>query len=244
MTTTSVLAVPGITNLSPAALRALADIADRNGWDADAIVAVMSYESGCDSTKKNADPRSSASGLLQWIDKTARAMFGISAAELRQRSDVEQVGFVERWFRSAFGSYRPRFVDYYLVGWGSSPGRPMSDVLADKIGAHADLYAQNAGLDANKDGQITVADLEAIMRRQQAAAGGRRVPVPDPLASTTAPVPVPAPVPDPVPAPSGSCCLARQVCFSCANYVPKDSWGGPQCCGSCLGWAPRRSMPT
>lgn len=155
-------------------------MATRNGWDVDAIAAVISIESGFSPSAKS--PVATASGLIQFIDSTAKAL-GIpgGAAAVRSMSAVDQLPWIEKYYRGRFGSRRPRPVDFYLAGWGTGIGQPDSYVLAREdaeltfAGGTQNLYTLNAGLDTNGDGVITVGDLRALIERVQARAGGQRL---------------------------------------------------------------------
>ncbi len=123
-----ILAVPGLEGTTPAFRLALWRMAERNGWDVDAIAAVISLESGFRPDAKN--PKATASGLIQMIDATARSVGVPDGAEgLRRMSAEEQLPFVETFYKRAFGrSLTPRPVDYYLAGWGSGVGAASSHV--------------------------------------------------------------------------------------------------------------------
>lgn len=178
-----ILAVPGLESTTPHFRYALWSMAQRNGWDVDAIAAVMSMESGFRPDAKN--PKATASGLIQMIDATAKSVGVPGGADgLRKLSAVEQLPYVETFYGRAFGrSLTPRAVDYYLAGWGSGVGAPMSHVLARRDdplkfnGGTENLYTLNSALDRNKDGTISVSDIDAHMKARQAKAGGAFVDV-------------------------------------------------------------------
>ena len=178
-----ILAVPGLESTTPQFRYALWSMAQRNGWDVDAIAAVMSLESGFKPDAKN--PKATASGLIQMIDATAKSVGVPGGADgLRRLSAVEQLPYVETFYSRAFGrSLTPRPVDYYLAGWGSGVGGPMSHVLARRDdplkfnNGTENLYTLNSVLDRNKDGTITVSDIDAHLRARQAKAGGAFVDV-------------------------------------------------------------------
>lgn len=224
MAARSILAVPGLAATSPLFLFDLYELAARNGWDADALAAVMSSESGFQPGAKN--PKATASGLIQFTEATAKGL-GTTTAAIRSMSAVDQLPLVERYFKRAFAG-RPlidvdggarrgpdvRPVDYYLALWGSGIGKPPEFVLARKSdpksfnGGTENLYTLNAGLDRNNDDEIRVSDLADFVAQTQARAGGRRLPVPlvDPSA---APAPSPS-VPRPSPSPSSSAPFVRR----------------------------------
>lgn len=179
----SILGVRGVDKTTARFRRLLFDMARRNGWSVDAIAAVISNESGFNATAKN--PHATASGLIQMIDSTAKAV-GIAggAAELRRMSGEDQVPYIETFYKAAFRNravIRP--VDYYLAGWGSGIGQPSSYVLASATdekkysGGTKNLYDLNSGLDRDRDGRITVSDLENLVNSIMAAAKGRRIPL-------------------------------------------------------------------
>jgi len=177
----SVAAVPGVAKTTPEFRAALWELASRNGWDVDGIAAVMSIESGFDPAAKN--PSTTASGLIQMIDSTARSVgVGGGAAELRELSAVQQLPYVERYYKRAFfGLTTPRVHDFYLAGFGKGVGQADGYVLADendpliyKDGT-ANAYILNAGLDVSADGLITVGDIRKVIQSRLDAANGKRV---------------------------------------------------------------------
>ncbi len=176
MTERSILAVPGLKNTSSLFRYELWEMANRNGWNVDAIAAVMSMESGFNPTIKN--PHGTASGLIQMIDSTAKSV-GIEggAAELRTLSDVEQLPYIERYYLKAFAGFpveNLRNVDYYVVGMGQRPGLKVDYVLVDRD-TKPEVYAMNSALDVDNDGKITVKDLAAHMARRMNAPQGERL---------------------------------------------------------------------
>ncbi len=179
-TTRTILDVKGLSKMNASFLRNFWAMCERNGWNVDDIATCISRESGFNASIQNPLPGQTASGLIQMIDATAKAM-GIpgGAAELRTMSAEAQLPFVERYFRTALAilkGARPRRVDYYLALYGSSHvGKPFDAVLASKGGR---LYELNSGLDFDRDGKIVVADLDAAMAETQRRTGGVRVPVP------------------------------------------------------------------
>lgn len=188
----SILAVPGLANTTPEFRAALWQMCAANSWDVDSLSAVISAESGFNAAAKN--PSGSASGLIQMIDVTARKL-GVpnGAAGFRTLSAIEQLPYVEKFYKLQFGKRPPstlRPVDYYLAVWGNGIGQPMSWVCADEAeprtfnnGTH-NRYTLNAGLDVNHDGRIQVSDLAEHVERQKARAQGKRLEVDDrPLAS-------------------------------------------------------------
>lgn len=78
------------------------DIAARLDMVPDFMMCVMAFESGLNPAAKN--PLSSATGLIQFMDATANAM-GVSTALLAKMSAVQQLDYVERYFRDQISHY-------------------------------------------------------------------------------------------------------------------------------------------
>lgn len=159
---TALLALPGISTVTPAFLCALVEMSVRHGWDPNGIAAVISEESGFNPSAKN--PNSSASGLIQFIDSTA-ASLGTTTAQIRAMSAEEQLPLIERFFQTSLNGRIPgRIEDYFL----SVLGKP------NLVGASDDTpvfvqgssgYSGNPQLDLNNNGIITVGDARAYMQR-------------------------------------------------------------------------------
>jgi hypothetical protein len=162
----------------------LVQICARHGWDPRAIAAVMAVETGytfaADAGRQYWTPKRTATGLIQFIEATARAL-GVRStksapdSELAERGEgkawstwtlmkmnaLEQLDLVEKYYERAFRVVAPtRPVDYYLATWGSSPGQPLSDVLARE---GTKIYEANKGLDRDGDGAIKVDDLNEVV---------------------------------------------------------------------------------
>jgi peptidoglycan hydrolase-like protein with peptidoglycan-binding domain len=180
---TDLLAVPGASSTTPEFRAAFAEMVERNGWNGDAIAAVISHESGFKARAMNPQPGQTATGLIQFTIGTLRGLgWNGTREQFAALDELEQLPFVERYFRRAFPGGPPsRPVDYYLATWGARAGLPLSHVLASKAGSEADptgrLYTLNAGLDRNGDGFIRVEDLDVALAAVMAKAGGRRLPV-------------------------------------------------------------------
>lgn len=176
----TILAVPGLSKMTDSFRAKLFQIAKRNGWDADAMATVISSESAFKHDAKN--PYASASGLIQFLDSTAKHL-GVAggAAEIRAMSPEKQLPVIEKFYQRIFKGRTPRLVDYYLAGWGNGFGEPFDHVLARADapktytnGTH-NVYTMNAALDVDKNGVITVGDLHNKLMKVQAQAGGNRL---------------------------------------------------------------------
>jgi hypothetical protein len=179
MTTTSVLAVPGIHRVDQTFLRALAAMVDRHGWDIDGVAGVISHESGFNPAAHTPIPGQTATGLLQFIESTARSL-GTTTDALRTMSALQQLPYVERFFQRTLRTVPTQAEDYILATFGRADlvGAP-DDTVIDRANAddprEAERYRVNSALDATGKGYITVADLRASARVTLERAGGVRV---------------------------------------------------------------------
>lgn len=147
------LAFPRLSSTSSGFVAALEAMASRLGMDTNAIAGVISLESGFNPAAVN--PISNATGLIQFMPSTAKAL-GTTVEALRQMSDVDQLEYVEKYFRTFVGKLATRG-DYYLaVFMPKFVGKPDTDVISTK---GQKVYDQNSVLDADKDGVLTVGDV-------------------------------------------------------------------------------------
>lgn len=126
----------------------------------------MEFESGLNPKAKN--PHSTATGLIQFMEATAEH-YGTTTAELAQMTAEKQFDYVWLYFRDAIKARGPirNIGDCYLAILDpEAMGKP-DDYVMWVSGSSA--YAVNAGLDANKDHQITrgevVARIEALLTK-------------------------------------------------------------------------------
>jgi hypothetical protein len=171
------LAFPRLSSTSPGFVQALEAMASRLDMDANAIAGVISLESGFNPAAVN--PISNATGLIQFMPATAAAL-GTSVDALRQMSDIDQLAFVEKYFRAFAGRLVTRG-DYYLaVFMPKFVGKPDTDVISTK---GQKVYDQNKVLDGDKDGVLTVGDVRMkLLNRIRLAEGQPEiVPGPGPL---------------------------------------------------------------
>lgn len=140
-------------------------ICDSFGWKhethASWLMSCMAFESGetFSPSIKNA-AGSGATGLIQFMPSTAKGL-GISTAELAAMSAVDQLDYVQKYFRP-YASRIGTLSDMYMaILMPKFVGQPEDSVmfLDPKIS-----YRQNAGLDANHDGKITKAEAASKVR--------------------------------------------------------------------------------
>ncbi|EKO3811000.1 transglycosylase SLT domain-containing protein [Vibrio harveyi] len=105
---------------------------------------------------------SGATGLIQFMPSTAEAL-GTSTKKLAQMSALEQLDYVKAYFMP----YRNRLSSledvYMAILYPAAIGKPAAHVLF-KQGSIA--YRQNAGIDRNNAGKITLGDVSYKVRRK------------------------------------------------------------------------------
>jgi len=154
----TLIGAPGLETTSPAFRSELVSMANRIGLNPDALAVVISFETAgtFDPAQKNY-AGSGATGLIQFMPSTAKVL-GTTTAELATMSAEEQLSYVEAYYKKTgklqqIGSP----LDHYLAVFSPKyVGHPPATPMYSK-GSKA--YEQNAGLDADGDGVITVGDV-------------------------------------------------------------------------------------
>ncbi|KAB0489686.1 hypothetical protein SAMN05216558_1316 [Pseudomonas vancouverensis] len=119
------------------------------------LMAVMGFETGYTFSPAARNPGSTATGLIQFVESTARSL-GTSTAQLARMTAVRQLDYVEGYYRPYNGRIRNLGDAYLAVLWPSAVGRPDSYVMWERdSGPYQREYAANSGLDVNHDGVIT-----------------------------------------------------------------------------------------
>lgn len=123
-------------------------------------MAAMAFETGRTFSPTARNPRSSATGLIQFMDSTARGL-GTSTKALAALTAVGQLGWVERYFLPYAHQIHSLDDLYMAILWPRAVGKPADHVLWKK-GLPA--YVVNRGLDLNKDGRVTKAEAASKVR--------------------------------------------------------------------------------
>jgi hypothetical protein len=167
------LAVPGLSRTTPYFRSRLVELARANGFDPNAIAAVISLESGFVANAPNRQGKP-AQGLLQWwreyFPPVAKAAgMAVTWDDLHWLSAEQQLPLVMATFRLNGISASSSPTDYLLsVFLPTQLGKPRDTVLGRKDSADllpgtklklGDIYGQNQVYDTNADGVITVGDL-------------------------------------------------------------------------------------
>jgi hypothetical protein len=129
-------------------------LCERLGMNPDFLMACMAWETG-----ETFDPGirnkagSGATGLIQFMPATAKAL-GTTTDRLARMSAVEQLDYVEAYFRPYRGRLQTLSDHYMAILWPAAIGKPESAALWDAR-TRPTTYRQNAGLDVNRDRIIT-----------------------------------------------------------------------------------------
>jgi hypothetical protein len=128
------------------------------------LMAIFKQESGVNPAAVNGT--SGATGLIQFMPKTAIAL-GTTTDALKQMDGVQQLDYVYKYFKMT-GVGNGDLGDLYMaVFMPKYVGYPNETVLGQNgaPGFSGKVYAQNKGLDRNRDGAITVADVKQSVAR-------------------------------------------------------------------------------
>ena len=174
-------------NVTPEFIKEVEAMAGRLGTRPEFIMATMSFETGGTFSPSVKNPTSSATGLIQFLDSTARGL-GTSTGELSRMSSVEQLHYVEKYFQPFTGRLGTLEAVYTSVLSGS----PKPDPNTTLFSAGSNAYSANRGLDLNGDGRITAGEATSKVReRISGELDGSPAPAPNPGGGDT-PAPRPA----------------------------------------------------
>jgi hypothetical protein len=135
-------------------LRRVVEICEELGIDASWLMACMAFETGERFTASVKNPQSSATGLIQFMEATARSM-GTTTAQLAAMSELEQLEYVRRYFLPWKGRLKTLADVYMVILWPAAVGKPEDFVLFARTNSkRRRAYLVNAGLDADKDGDV------------------------------------------------------------------------------------------
>ena len=139
-------------------------IQDQLGLNASYLMACMKFESNLDPKARN--PKSSASGLIQFMDATARRL-GTTIEKIRIMDGVQQLNYVYKYFKSyadaghKLAEWGPADV-YMAILWPAGIGKSMIyKVFINDPKKLSDAYDVNKGLDRDNDGVVTKAEASA-----------------------------------------------------------------------------------
>lgn len=127
------------------------------------LMAVMHSESKFDASIKNRRG-SGATGLIQFMPSTAKD-FGISVQQLKNLDPIDQLNYVYRYLDAKKQQYRAynSLTDLYLAIL--YPKALAQDYCYSLYEKPSDDYQMNSGLDQNKDGRVTIQDVDKHLQR-------------------------------------------------------------------------------
>lgn len=139
------------------------EIGHKLGVPPEWLMSVMYSESKFDAAVKNFKG-SGATGLIQFMPATAGEL-GISLSGLASMSHVDQMDYVYKYLNNVkrrYGSFKS-LTDLYLgILYPRAIGQDFCYTLYAKP---SKSYRQNSGLDENKDGVVSVSDIDKRMQR-------------------------------------------------------------------------------
>lgn len=136
-------------------MREVERVSRKYGFSSGALIGLMISESGVNPQAVN--PNGGATGLIQFIPSTARGL-GTTTAALYRMNRTQQMAYVDKYFQPYANGLRGASAGK-LYAYVFLPGRAnrASGILTQRPEKE---YQQNRGLDMNRDGMITISDLD------------------------------------------------------------------------------------
>ncbi|WP_233426599.1 lytic transglycosylase domain-containing protein [Klebsiella variicola] len=126
------------------------EVCERLEINPDYLMSCMAFETGETFSPNVRNPNGSATGLIQFMSNTARSL-GTTTNELADMTSVEQMDYVEKYFKPYAGKIKTIEDVYMVIFCPRAVGKPDSYILYDE----GRSYNDNKGLDLNKDNAIT-----------------------------------------------------------------------------------------
>ncbi len=146
-----------IVENTAAFLKKVQKISDDLGIDPNWLMLCMWIESRLNHRARNS--MSGATGLIQFMPVTALSL-GTTTEELAAMSNVDQLDYVYDYLKS-YQWKMTSFVDvYFAIFFPRAIGKDPGYILQTSSIAASKIAQQNAGYDLNKDGQVTVAEVQ------------------------------------------------------------------------------------
>ncbi len=125
------------------------------------LMAAMAFETGETFKPWKRNPASGATGLIQFLPRTAKALRTTTDA-LAAMTAEDQLYFVGQYFRPFAGRMRTLSDVYMAILWPRAVGKPDATVL---FAAPSTTFEQNKGLDVNRDGAVTKGEAASKVQR-------------------------------------------------------------------------------
>lgn len=142
----------------------LMQVSTNLGVSAKNLLAIMKHESNLN--PKAVNPSSRATGLIQFMPKTAESL-GTNIAELYNMSATEQLEYVEKYFKRQGVKSGATLADLYMLTFmPAAVNKPDNFVLGSNQGGEVfgiparAVYNQNKVFDQDRKGYFTVADVK------------------------------------------------------------------------------------
>ncbi|WP_288080599.1 hypothetical protein [Pseudomonas sp.] len=133
------------------------------GFDPNWLMAVMHYESKATFSPSVRNPQSSATGLIQFLESTARGL-GTTTAKLARMTAVRQLDYVQAYYKPYASRVRNLGDAYLAVLFPVAIGRPDSFIMWSRDGGpYQAEYAANSHLDVGSKGYITRGDAVSVV---------------------------------------------------------------------------------
>ena len=137
-------------------------IAATLGCDPNFLMAAMAFETAGTFSPSIQNPRSRATGLIQFVPATA-AHLGTSIDSLKSMTAVDQLTIVQQYLKPFAGRMSSLSDVYMTILFPAAVGEPDSRVL---FVSGTVAYEQNSGFDTNNDGQITKAEATSLVQKK------------------------------------------------------------------------------
>lgn len=142
------------------------EISERLDIEPSWLMAVMYTESRFDTRVKNARG-SGATGLIQWMPETLKGDgYGMNTDQLSKLSHVQQLDLVYRYLskvQKTYGKFE-NLTETYLAVLRPKTLENKDDFCSILFQKGTKSYGQNSDLDKNKDGLITISDIDKHMQ--------------------------------------------------------------------------------
>jgi hypothetical protein len=141
-------------------------VCSRLGIDPNWLMAIMYFESAR-TFSPSITNSIGATGLIQFMPSTARGL-GTTTDALRNMSAVQQLDWVEKYYKQNYKYLKitkaSSYVDTYLITFfPAAVNKGLDFIIQTKSLSAALIAKQNPIFDNNKDGKITVREVQEVM---------------------------------------------------------------------------------
>lgn len=138
------------------------DISRKLGINPDWLMLVMHSESGLN--HKIVNPKGGATGLIQFMPATARAL-GTTTDALRSMSNIEQLDYVYKYYKPYAGKLKSYYDCYLVTFFPAAVGKNDNYILQTKNLPAALIAKQNPAINKfPKDNVITVGEFKKYVQ--------------------------------------------------------------------------------